>query len=70
MCMNTMEYIRDENSLNYHLTTVTSYESLNSMTKPEKPYFRGRGPAVVGIVLYILYKILNYSFGPGMLYPA
>ena len=26
MCMNTREYIRDENSLNYHLITVTSYE--------------------------------------------
>ena len=26
MCINTRKYIRDENSLNYHLTTVTSYE--------------------------------------------
>ena len=28
MCINTRKYIRDENSLNYHLTTVTSYECL------------------------------------------
>ena len=33
MCINTRKYIRDENSLNYHLTTVTSYESLSSTTE-------------------------------------
>ena len=37
MCMNTREYIRDENNLNYHLITVTSYELLETIMKVDIP---------------------------------
>ena len=37
MCINTREYIRDENNLNYHLITVTSYELLETIMKVDIP---------------------------------
>ena len=37
MCINTREYIRDENNLNYHLITVTSYEFMEKKSAfPQK----------------------------------
>ena len=37
MCINTREYIRDENNLNYHLITITSYELLETIMKVDIP---------------------------------